>query len=198
MIFRLLMIFKYFYNKLVLININYELKIIMNSNTKILPFNNDISNIIRNYYGITLLFANTIKNKLSKIYENIPDTTILLFDIFEKKRNGIDIEGIFTSKEKTINYIVNKEIEIYWDGFDRSKVFKDLKKIDTVYELIPIKWINISKPVYIHDDYYIAIPEDIYKEPKIYLTQYNIHNLDDYFEVNIDEIYPLHYSIVDI
>lgn len=44
----------------------------------------------------------------------------------------------------------------------------------------------------------MSITEDIYKEPKIYLTQLNIDDLDDYFEVDIDKIYPLDKSIVDI
>lgn len=32
----------------------------MNSNTKLLPFNYNISNIIRDYYGITLSFVDVI------------------------------------------------------------------------------------------------------------------------------------------
>lgn len=171
----------------------------MNSNNKVLPFNNDISNIIRDYYGITLSFINKLKNKL-KIYENIPDTTILLLDIFVKEYyKCVDIEGIFTSKEKVINYIINKELVVYLKNFNKNKIFEDLKKIDNIYELIPIEWININKPVYIHMDYYYSsIPLNIYKEPRIYLTQLDIHDLDDYFEVNIDKIYPLDKSIIDI
>lgn len=163
-----------------------------------LSVNNNISNIIRDYYGITLSFRQYLKNKLLDHYKNISDTTILLLDIFNIDDNlCADIEAIFTSKEKLIDYIVNREIDIYINYCNRRKIIEDVKKIDTVYQLIPIDWINNTSPVYVHEEYYVELPLDIYKEPKKYLIQ-NIHNDLEFYKVSINPLYPLDKSIIDI
>lgn len=113
-----------------------------------LVLSRDISGIIHEYLGITKQFVRKIEKKLFEMF-NCP--FILLIGL----ESGSNPLGLFTTKEKAINYMIRCHINDFFDNgveVDRKTLYDQNKDINEYYRLILVYDIDITKPIYVNQD----------------------------------------------